>query len=805
MKSILKLVAIIAMLWPAISTAQNTTADLQVIIKETNNQSVPYASVELKKASDQTLVKGAFSNENGSANFSSIPNGNYIIKVSAMGFAVKTSEVFSLPAKKRIEITLNHDTKQLKEVSVNATRPFIQRSEGKLLINVDATASNAGSTVLEVLEKSPGVMVDRNGGISLQGKNGVLVMIDGKQTYLSGTELNALLSSMNASQVNQIELITSPSAKYDATGNAGIINIKTKKNNQEGINGNLQIGGGRGKGYRSNNSMQFNYRKGKINAFANYAFNYNTNSTEIYADRAYFDNTNQSHLEQPSHLSSYAYIQTLKTGLDIFASEKSTVGFTLQGTLINRSNQNQATALWLDKNNTPDSVIYTTGKAPLNVRNGGINFYSRHKLNNKGEIGFDLDLLKYRNKSNQYFNNSRNDDIMAYERQSRGEIPTRLNIFSAKTDYSYPLSRGKIETGIKFSNINTDNFASYELNNSGTWFPDFNKTNHFIYKETISSAYGSFDQKSDKLSYQLGIRIENTHYSADQLGNMQKPSSNFSKNYLDIFPSGYLSYKADSLNSFTLLFTRRIDRPPYQKLNPFVLIINKYTLQKGNPDITPQRTWNFELSHTLNQFLTTTLSYSLIKDYFSQIFINESNDILVYTEGNVGKMHNYGIGLTLQLKPLSWWDATIQSNFNHKVLNNSNGLSFKSNINQLHTSMNNQFKISKTLSADLSGFYTTKARNDLQELLYPNGQLSAGLSKSIFKNAGSIKLALRDIFYTQAMEGLTTFPNAQEYFKLQTDSRVAILTFTYRFGKPLKPAKRSSGGASEEMNRAGNS
>ncbi|WP_410221720.1 outer membrane beta-barrel protein [Pedobacter sp.] len=804
MRSILKLMAVIAMLWPAIAVAQNATGNLQVLIKQTNNQPVPFASVELRKASDQTLVKGAFANENGHASFNNISKGSYIIKVSAMGYTLKTSEAFSLPEKKEVEIILDHDSKQLKEVSINTSRPFVQRSEGKLLVNVDATASNAGSTVLEVLEKSPGVMVDRNGGISLQGKNSVLVMIDGKQTYLSGAELNALLSSMNASQVNQIELITSPSAKYDANGNAGIINIKTKKNSQEGINGSLQIGGGKGKNYRNNNSAQLNYRKGKINAFANYAFNYNTNFMDIYADRSYFDNTNQSHLEQPSYLSSYAYIQTLKTGLDVFASERSTVGFTLQGTLINRSNKNHATALWLDKNNALDSLIYTTGNAPLKLRNGGVNLYSRHKLNNKGEIGFDIDFLKYRNKSNQYFNNSRNDDIMVYERQSRGEIPSKLNIFSAKTDYTYPLKTGKVETGVKFSNINADNFASYELNNNGIWVTDFNKTNHFVYKETISSAYGSFDQKSDKLSYQLGLRIENTHYSANQLGNEQKAPSGFSKNYFNVFPSGYISYNADSSHNFTLTFSRRIDRPPYQKLNPFVLIINKYTVQKGNPDFMPQRTWNFELSHTLSQFLTTTLSYSLTKDYFSQIFINEPDDILVYTDGNVGKAHNYGIGLTLQLKPFSWWDATIQSNFNHKRLNNYNKLQFKSNINQLHTSMNSQFKLSKTWNADLSGFYTTKARNDLQELLYPNGQVSAGLSKSIFKNAGSIKLALRDIFYTQAMEGLTTFPNAQEYFRWQSDSRIAVITFSYRFGKALKPTKRSNGSASEEMNRAGN-
>ncbi|MCY1510426.1 Outer membrane protein beta-barrel family protein [compost metagenome] len=333
--------------------------------------------------------------------------------------------------------------------------------------------------------------------------------------------------------------------------------------------------------------------------------------------------------------------------------------------------------------------------------------------------------------------------------------------------------------------------------------PDLKKSNHFLYKENINSIYSSIEHKLKRISYQVGLRYEATVYTGNQLGNSTQQGSQFSRNYQNLFPSGFLTYEADSSNSFTFITGRRIDRPAYQKLNPFVFIINKYTHQKGNPYFLPQHTWNFELSHTYRNFLTTAVSYSTIKNYFSQLFLSDGGDILVYTEGNVGQMHNMGFYISAQVAPFKWWTLTAQSNFNYKKLSGYQNVDYKSSVKQLHTTINNQFKISKTLNGELSGFYTTKARNDLQELLSPTGQLSGGLVKTILKGKGSLRLTARDIFYTQSMEGVTDFPGAEEYFILWRDSRVVNLGFNYRFGKPLKTTKRSSGGAADEINRAG--
>lgn len=784
--------------------AQSPATTFVVTVLDEQQRPVANATVELHKATEKTLVKVAIGNEQGQAEFKNVVAGQYYATVIAIGFGTKNSPAFQFPATATISVNLSSSAKNLQEVTITSRKPFVQRSQGKTIVNVEAAVTNAGTTVLEVLEKSPGVMVDKNGGISLQGKPSVLVMIDDKPTYLSGTELSNLLSSMSSSQVNQIELITSPSAKYDANGNAGIINIKTKKNRQEGFNGTLNANVGQGKYLKNNNSLLLNLRSGQFNTFVNYSYGYNKGFTSIYAYRQYFNNQGgvTAVLDQPSYLGSTNNSHLLKTGLDFYASEKTTLGLTLTGTLVARDGASNAVATWLNKG-VVDSAITTNSTSDFNLKNGAINVYGRHNISKTQDIGFDVDYLRYGIDNDQFFNNIRSGSV-AYNQGSRGTIPSKLKIFAAKADYVLQLGKtAKLEAGAKSSTINTDNTANYELFDGNNWNADLNKSNHFLYEENINSVYSSLEHKLGRLSYQLGLRYENTHYVANQLGNALKAGSRYTKTYQDFFPSGYITYQADSANSFSFTTGRRIDRPAYQKLNPFVFIINKYTYQRGNPFFLPQYTWNFELSHSYKDLLTTAVSYSGIRNYFSQLFLSEGDDILVYTDGNVGQMHNLGVAVTLQLSPFKWWSLTAQSNFNYKKLSGYQNVNYRSSVRQLHNSMNNQFKISKTLNAELSGFYTTKARNDLQELLSPTGQVSAGLAKTIFKGKGTLRLSARDIFYTQSMEGLTDFPGANEYFILWRDTQVLNLGFSYRFGKPLKAAKRSTGGASDEMNRAG--
>ena len=689
----------------------------------------------------------------------------------------------------------------MQQATVTGHTPPVERKKDRTIINVQASPANTGSTVLEVLERSPGVTVDRNGGISLNGKPGVLVMIDDKPTYLNGDDLNNLLSSMNAAQVTKIELITNPPARYDAAGNAGIINIKTKKNDNAGFNGTITTSYAQGVYPKTNNSLVLNFKNGSINTFLNYSINDVDYLTNLYAYRKYYDQDKNvtAILQQPSYFTGTVVNNTAKTGLDYTPTKNTTVGIELTGTSIHRSGSNTGHANWLDPAGNIDSSVLTT-TTPLNTfKNGAINLNARQTLTKNTVLRLDLDYLHYKMLGKQDFDNQLLEPG-GYDSVFRSSIPTTIDIYSGKLDAETALNEKiTLQTGLKFSSSHTDNAATYQNLENQQWVIDETRSNHFVYQENIQAAYASIEGKMHKLSFQAGLRYEHTGYTANQFGNSLQKDSTVSRNYGSFFPSGYLSYPIDSLQSITLTVGRRLDRPAFQNLNPFLYIINKYTYQTGNPYLLPQYSWNFELSHQYGELLTTTLSYSRLTNYFSQIFLSDSTGtILFYTQGNVGTVNNFGASESIDVKPVRWWTLQLGAFFNHKQFHGFNGNSYTSTISQLTLNCNNQFSFGKTYTAELSGFYTTRARNDIQELLYPTGQASVAASKTVLKRKGTVKLSFRDIFYTNAMEGLTSFPDATEYFKIKRDSRVIALSFTYRFGKSYKVVHHQNGATEEE-------
>ena len=274
-----------------------------------------------------------------------------------------------------------------------------------------------------------------------------------------------------------------------------------------------------------------------------------------------------------------------------------------------------------------------------------------------------------------------------------------------------------------------------------------------------------------------------------------------------MFPTGFVAFQADSNQTFTFRVGRRIDRPLFQTLNPFVITLNKYTYETGNPFIRPQYTWTVELLHTYRQMLTTELSYSYLRDYFSQIFVidddpaNVNKNIMLYTRGNVGSFKNYGISETFQSPITTWWNITASAIFNHKIIKGVVWAPLEARISQLNVSVNNQFTFKKGWAAEIGGYYQTKSQIDLQEWLTPQGELNVGVSKQIFNSKGTLRLTIRDITYFQNYSGYSTFQNAYEPFEVKWDTRVVRLNFSWRFGKAMKAVKRSEGGAAEEINR----
>src|SRR6185312_15312870 len=677
-------------------------------------------------------------------------------------------------------LKLENDVKTLKGITVTAKKPLIERKIDRTIVNVDASISNAGTTALEVLEKSPGVSVDKDGNVSLKGKAGVMIMMDGKPSYLSGQDLANYLKNMPSSAIDQIEIMTNPSAKYDAAGNSGIINIKTKKNKMHGLNGNVSATLSQAYYTRTNNSLNLNYRTGKVNLFGNYSYSlWHSHRNQTIIRRFRDQNTKQIQTIFDQHIvSDHKYPNNnMKVGMDFMATKKTTLGVVFSGNInpgdekdLNRTNLN-------NPENQIDSFVIADNSQKIKSKNFATNLNMRHVFDSSGkEFTVDLDYLKYNQNSatilaNQYFNpdNTERKDPS----QLNGSLPSNISIYSAKTDFIFPLKNtAKIETGLKSSYVTTDNDALYQNKSDSGYITDEGKTNHFIYKENINAAYVNFSQQIKKWGVQAGLRAENTNAKGHQLGNSSHPDSAFTKNYTNLFPTIYVSYSPNGKNTFSANYGRRIDRPDYADLNPFYYFLDEYTYQVGNTLLQPQFSDNIELSHTYNGFLTTTLNYSKIHHVFSDVLKQINSEHKTFqTKENLASKTNMGIAVSANFPVTSFWSTNLFSNVNY---DSYSGVIDGGNLNIDATTfmgnMNNQFKFHKGWSAELSGFYRSKGIEG-QIVINPMWRLDAGVQKAILKNKGSLKFSVRDIFNSQNFSGSVNYQDIDAYIKNIRDSR----------------------------------
>ncbi len=804
----------IVFLFGLLLTYVSVTAQFSVRGKVVDEKSSPIRgiTVSLLKHADSALVKFSTSSANGEFEIEKLNKGEYRVVVSGVGFSTFHSKPFRLDSSESIAelgvVQLQPEAKDLGAVTVVGKRPMVEVRADRMLVNVDAAVSNVGATALEVLEKSPGVSVDRDGIISLKGKQGVLVMIDGKPTYLSGNDLATMLGNMNANQLDQIEIMTNPPAKYDAAGNSGVINIKTKKNKQKGFNGNLSLGYGQGVYWKTNNSLNLNYRNQKLNVFMNLSANQNRGFGDLHIVRDYVGpdgKTRTSIFEQPTLMKHRFTNNNLKVGMDYNLTKKTSVGIVGSGFISPRRFDAESTGMLQDANGVTDSTAKTVSTTKDKWKNGSVNLNLRHQINTTDDFGADLDYVQYNADNTQMFDNRifYPDGTTVYDDKLKGLLPSTIKIYSAKADYTRNFKSGlKFEAGLKSSLVKTDNLADYYIDNGAGWQNDYGKTNHFLYEENINAAYVNGNKKVGKFNLQTGLRFENTNYKGHQLGNPTKDDSSFRRDYNSLFPTVYVSYEADSNNTFTINTGRRIDRPAYQQLNPFLFFINKFTYAAGNPFLQPQYTTSFEVSHSYKGKYNTSLSYTRTKQFFTQIF-RPVDEVTILTDGNLGEAQNFGFSFNTQLQPASWWNVSSSLNVNYRVVD---GIAYGNKIEteafngQLN--VNNQFNFKKGWGAELSGWYNSR-NVDGQFDIKPFGQVSIGLSKQVLKGKGSIKMNVRDLFRTQIIDGHIKYGNVDEHFVQSRDSRVFNMTFTYRFGKQFKdaPRKKSEGGASEEQNR----
>lgn len=698
---------------------------------------------------------------------------------------------------------------ELKEVKVVARKRLVEQKIDKMVINVDAAITNAGTTAMDVLEKSPGIQVDKDGNISLKGKQGVMVMLDGRPTYLSGAELANLLRGMESSQVEQIEIMTNPPARYDAAGNSGVINIKTKKSKLKGFNGSITTNIGQGRYSKINESLSLNYRNNKVHLFGNFSHGrYNNfNQLDIYRRYKNEDETTRAIFEQVAFNKNTWNNHNAKIGLDYYLTKKTTLGVVTSG-FTNPSVNNGVNKSFLkNPQSVTDSIVESHSATHQRWSGGTLNLNMRHAFDSTGrELTADLDYIVYDVTNKQDFSNTSFTPTMVkqFEDKLRGDIPMQINIYSAKMDYTHPLKKnGKIELGWKASYVENDSRANYFNVTGESVSYDYTKTNYFRYKENINAAYINLNKKlSEKFEIQTGLRFENTNYSGLQWGNPLQPDSSFNRSYNGLFPTVYFKYSADSINQFALSVGRRIERPRYEDLNPFMFFIDKYTYGRGNPYLLPQYSNNIELSHTFKGFLTTTINYGETKNMFAEVFDQEGEYATMVSNGNIGSRKNAGIAMSAQIPVAKWMNSNLFANYNYtKLKGQLTGEDFEVSAGTLSVNMNNQFTFNKGWAAEVSGWYNSKGVWG-QIRSFPQGAVTAGISKQVLKSKGSVKIAVRDIFYTQPGQGDITFKSTEAHFRSNWDSRQVNVTFSYRFGKPFKaegPQRRES--RPEEQNR----
>lgn len=794
--------------------AQTYTGSISGRITDGGDQKIiDAATVSLYKSIDSSLVKISITDKDGNFQFQNIAPGKYYLLATSIGHLSTYSPTINV-ADKNVSagvLKLNNEVKTLKGITVTAKKPFIERKIDRTIINVDASITNAGTTALEVLEKSPGVSVDKDGNVSLKGKAGVMIMLDGKPSYLSSEQLANLLKNMPSSAIDQIEIMTNPSAKYDAAGNSGIINIKTKKNKMGGMNGSVTSSVLQSYYTKTNQSLNVNYRTGKVNLFGNYSY-YLWQGHQDQTILRKFRDTNTKQIEtifdQDIIRKNKSQGHNIKAGMDFYASKKTTLGVVFSGYINPYTSFSKNETDLNNAQNHIDSIVLANYTNDGNSKNFSTNLNLYHKFDSTGkEFTVDLDYLYYDQPASSLLsNNYFYPDFTVRKQPSSliGDLPSTINIYSAKTDFTFPLPHSaKIETGLKSSYVSTDNDAIYQNQTSSGTTVDEGKTNHFIYKENINAAYVNYNQQIKKWGFQAGLRAENTNAKGHQLGNASHPDSSFTKDYLNLFPTIYVSYQMNDKNTFSANYGRRIDRPDYGDLNPFYYFLDEYTYQVGNTLLQPQFSDNIELSHTYNGFLTTTLNYSKIHNVFTDVIKQITSERKTFqTKENLASKTNYGLAVSANFPVTKFWSTNLYSNVNYNAYSGVlDGGNLEIDAITVLANMNNQFKLNNGWSAELSGFYRGKGIEG-EILISPMWRLDAGVQKLILKKKGSLKFGIRDIFNSQNFSGRINYQDIDAYIKNVRDSRTFSLTFSYRFGKPIKNQQhRRTGGASEEQNR----
>jgi outer membrane receptor for ferrienterochelin and colicin len=800
----LQLLVVLFLCTPLFLISQNSYT-ITGKINDGNDQGIAFANVLLMKAADSTFVKGAVTSETGTYSLENVPSGSYFVEGSVVGFQLARSEAFTLNSDYTVPNLVMLEGEALGEVVVQATKPLYTQKVDRLVINVENSIVSSGGTALEVLERSPGVVVNRqNNGISVVGKEGVVVMINGKISYVPTSSIVQLLDGMSADNIESIELITTPPANFDAEGNAGYINIVLKKNADLGLNGSYSLSLGYGKGIVSNDNISFNYRKNKFNLFGSYSYLADQRDQLFKTSREFRDSGDLLSTSSRTDRDPNQQNHNLRLGADVQLSEKTITGFILTG-FSNKWTMDAFNSSTDAINGVPSGFVTLENTEKNHLRHFGANYNIRHDFTADQFISMDIDYLYYEFDNptdyvNMFFDGS-NMFLRTELLQSRKETP--LSTLVGKIDYSNKIDDAfKFELGAKGIKNDFENDVSVANDVSGMFVFDPSLTNFSVLDESIMAAYASADYTIDeKTSAKAGVRYEYTDSKLD----VDTQGTVVDRQYGIWFPSVFLSRKWTDDLSMNVSYSKRITRPTFNDLAPFVIFFEPNTFLSGNAGLQPA------ISNTV-KFDTNFKNYFLSFQYTNedatianfQERIDPDTGRLIFEAANLDYTRTFSIITGIPIKLAPWWRTQTNLTYvRQEVRSFYQGEPIEQELGIFSANSTHSFKISDSFTAELSGFYNGPGffGNARYDEFYA---INLGFQKKFSDKWGTLKFSVNDIFDSLEFNGGTDLPEQNILTRNLFDfsNRTFTLTYTRNFGnKELRSARNRETGSEEERRR----
>jgi len=776
-------------------------------IFDSTRKAISSCTLQLLRKTDSAVVVTASSNEKGSFELGPVRKDIYLLKVSSIGYQDYYSGAFTLDSaqQRRVSIILNNKSTRLQEVTVEAQKPGVEFRNGMIVLNVENTPLAAGNTVLEVLRRVPGVIFDGRGGIMINGQTGVQFLIDGKLQQIPTTQLLSMFSTMSAASVSSIELMKSPSAKYDASGTAGLINIVMKKTKIKGFSGQASESVAYGQRTSTNPSLNLNLRSDRLSLYANIGYGFSNSLNSSSSERTQYMTS-----PPPEAIASTGSGDNRRSAFNFRASaeynltSKTLIGLTVSDGPTNGTSNNNSTTDILSSHVINYSLFTSRTHNHETFSSPSATFYIQQKLSPNGTLlefsttytDFKLDQLSLN--ENYFLNNAQNaiDSILGYQNR------TQLNfkIFNQKLDYTKKWGKTlTLETGVKSSFVRNSSNAALDTNYAGTenYYADLAYSSLYVYKERILAGYASMTKSFKKVSLQTGLRSEQTHVDAED----RTHGGTFTQDYINFFPNLALSYRQDQKNSYQLTYSYRIRRPNYDELNPIRLFENQLEYATGNTHLHPQYSHVINFDYNYKNFIVNSINFTHIDNNIYHYSFLDASNIQVDTVLNYSSRNNLYYTLFIQKQLAKWFNLQFNGVFAYTAFSGQlNGASFKNDSYVGYLTLNGDILLPNKFNIQVHGRYSTPYTDGIQHYS-SRGSLDMAIQKRLNKDRLTLVLAVSDLFHTDYGRVSTTLPDQSSYAVTKTDSRRVRISLIYKFGNLRANRKPTTDDPNDETKR----